>query len=81
LKHRSKPRSKATIPALSWNTLTHHGFASSSVAALIVRASRLSIRSPRNSTIPPKVLCLQCSLQVCAMVSSSAIVGSRPTAT
>ena len=77
LKHTSQPASKAMMPALSWKTLTHQALSSASVALLMVCFRRLSITSPSKSMTPVNVLCLQCSLQVCASVSSSHTVGSR----
>ncbi len=69
--------SNSMMPALSLKTLTHQGRASSSVARAIVDLRRLRIVSPRKRMSPVRVLCLQCSLQVCATVSSSTSVGSR----
>ena len=81
------PSSNRTTPALSRKTLTHQSFAPRerrmvSVAANTVSLSRFSNCTSRPGSMyftrPRSVLCEQCSLQVCARVSSSMSVGSRP---
>jgi hypothetical protein len=80
LKQTSTSSSNRTTPALSAKTLTSQSRSRSCVALKIVCFRRLSIVRPSNSTRPRRVLCEQCSLQVCARVSSSQSVGSRPSA-
>ncbi len=72
---------KATTPALSSNSERHQLFLTASVAATMVSAkrflmSRVFLPSVKRMGLV-KVLCLQCSDQVWAMVSTSAKVGSR----
>jgi len=78
LMHTESTSSNLMMPALSTNTLTQKSRSSVRVTWAIVDCSRFSITLPSKRTLPVSVLCLQCSDQVCARVSSSMRVGARP---
>jgi len=73
------PRASSTIPALSLSDEITQG--ATETDPMNAESGSSTSTSPRGSTILPlNVLCLQCSDHSCAIVRSSASLGSRPSA-